>query len=573
MKIQRTRLEEESLAERAFGVTQVGRGAAWFMVLGFLGLLVAVACWDALPPTGEGHAAGARRMRPAALEAAARLRQAALGNEVRGAPGPGGLWAANARMLEAIARVEDDIEQQSVLTRSLIPPVQWSLSRFLRLGNENAYAGVEGWLFYRPGIELLTGPGFLDPGRLHRIRRSGSEWQRPPQPDPVRAIVDFRDQLAARGIELVVLPVPTKATIHPDMYAPRMHPRVVPLHNVSFAEFVARLRHAGVLLFDPAPLMASALRISGEAQFLGSDSHWTPGAVVRVAEALAAYVERNTTLSAALPAVYRRTEVDVEARGDLAAMLRLPEYSTLYPKEKATVEQVLPAGDGIWRPSTDADVLVLGDSFSNIYSYDGLGWGGSAGLVEQLGFELKRPVDRIVRNDDGAYATRLALARELAKGRDRLAGKRLVIWQFAARELMFGDWKLIDLALGERRPSVFLGLNTGEECVVEGTVAAVGSVPRPGSVPYRDHIVAVQLVDLAAMKGSCVGSGATDAYVFVRSMKDNVWTSGARLRPGDSVRLHVRPWSEVAQELDFINRSEIDSEDLWLEEPLWGEIQ
>jgi hypothetical protein len=34
------------------------------------------------------------------------------------------------------------------------------------------------------------------------------------------------------------------------------------------------------------------------------------------------------------------------------------------------------------------------------------------------------------------------LAREVATGSDRLAGKRVVIWQFAARELVFGDWRL-----------------------------------------------------------------------------------------------------------------------------------
>jgi alginate O-acetyltransferase complex protein AlgJ len=50
-----------------------------------------------------------------------------------------------------------------------------------------------------------------------------------------------------------------------------------------------------------------------------------------------------------------------------------------------------------------------------------------------------------VQNDDGAFATRLALRRMLSAGEDRLAGKRVVIYQFAARELAVGDWRLIDL--------------------------------------------------------------------------------------------------------------------------------
>jgi hypothetical protein len=53
--------------------------------------------------------------------------------------------------------------------------------------------------------------------------------------------------------------------------------------------------------------------------------------------------------------------------------------------------------------------------------------------------------------------------------RDRLAGKKLVIWEFADRELSFGNWKLLDLKLGEAKPSRFLSLKAGEQIEVSGT--------------------------------------------------------------------------------------------------------
>ena len=92
-----------------------------------------------------------------------------------------------------------------------------------------------------------------------------------------------------------------------------------------------------------------------------------------------------------------------------------------------------------WRSSRDADVLVLGDSFSNIYSLESMGWGTSAGFVEQLSYALRRPLDRIVQNDDGAFATREMLARDAG----RLKNTRVVVYQFAERELAFGDWKIV----------------------------------------------------------------------------------------------------------------------------------
>jgi alginate O-acetyltransferase complex protein AlgJ len=91
-------------------------------------------------------------------------------------------------------------------------------------------------------------------------------------------------------------------------------------------------------------------------------------------------------------------------------------------------------------------VLLLGDSFTNIFSMEGMGWGAAAGLGPQLALALGRPLDVIAQNDSGAFATRQALSRELEAGQDRLAGKRVVIWEFASRELAVGDWKPISFA-------------------------------------------------------------------------------------------------------------------------------
>jgi len=89
-------------------------------------------------------------------------------------------------------------------------------------------------------------------------------------------------------------------------------------------------------------------------------------------------------------------------------------------------------------------VLLLGDSFTNVYSLGSMGWGESAGLAEHLSRALGRPLDRIVQNDDAAYATRMMLRQQSANASDRLAGKRVVIYQFAARELAFGDWRILE---------------------------------------------------------------------------------------------------------------------------------
>ena len=66
--------------------------------------------------------------------------------------------------------------------------------------------------------------------------------------------------------------------------------------------------------------------------------------------------------------------------------------------------------------------------------------------------------------------------------------------------------------------------------------------------------------------------GNAQAVVYAVSMRDNVWTAAAKLRPGDTVRIRLEPWEARESEFGSWNRSEFDDESLLLAEPLFGEI-
>ena len=264
------------------------------------------------------------------------------------------------------------------------------------------------------------------------------------------------------------------------------------------------------------------------------------------------------------------SEKEISGLGDIARMLRLPPSQNLYRPENVTIHEVL-SGNATWRPSRDADILLLGDSFSNIFSLEALGWGESAGFAEHLSRALGGiALDCILRNSDAAFATREILSRDLARGHDRLAGKKLVVWEFAARELSFGNWKMIEMKLGQPAPAKFFVPKSGEEVVVNGTVEAISAVPRPGTVPYKDHVLAVHLTDVA-IEGRAASEGL-ESLVYLESMRDNVLTPAARFRPGDRVTLRLRSWADVSDKYEKINRSEIDDPAVQLEEPAWGEL-
>ncbi|MGI8435714.1 MAG: alginate O-acetyltransferase AlgX-related protein [Chthoniobacterales bacterium] len=457
---------------------------------------------------------------------------------------------------------ERQLEGDSVVSQWLLPAVQGWLVGRLGAGTEQVYQGREGWLFYRPDVDYVTGPGFLTPSQLKRRGHAARI-----QPDPIHAILQFRDQLAARGIELLILPAPTKASLAGEKLSAQISPGTL-LQNSSFSEFKKRLADAGVRVFDPAPFLADRKANAPDTPlYLQTDTHWRPETMEAVVHRLAASLELEPSSNGAPPL----TNKEFSGLGDVARMLKLPANQSLYRPETVTIHPVV-VGNGFWRPSADADVLLLGDSFTNIFSLEGLGWGEAAGFAEQLSSSLGgRPLDLILRNSDGAFATRERLANELARGRDRLAGKRLVIWEFAARELAFGDWKLLEMRLGQPAPAHFYAPPPGAEVEATGVVEAVSSVPRPGSVPYRDHIMAVELGEVR-VAGQAQTTEALRAVVYLSSMQDNVWTSAARVRPGDRVTLRLRAWSEVSAKYEQINRSEIDDPAVQLEEPAWGEL-
>jgi hypothetical protein len=431
-------LHREEIAKIEVGQTAVSPGVARALVAFFLVTVALVPVFETL---GQRWTAAPATAWTRLVSLPGRVADGFRADVAIGTPGR---WnrtvAANRVALADMAAFEDALEDESLLGRSLRPAAQLVLSGALRAGNERVYIGRDGWLFFRPDTEYVTSAGFLDPRRLRRRIAAATEWTAPPQPDPRLAILDFHRQLEARGIMLVIMPTPVKPSIHTEQFATAYEDRREPLQNPSYAAFVADLEVAGVVVFDPGPALAAA-RFGG-AQYLATDTHWRPEAMEAMVSHLAGLIRQRMTLPAVPAPGFRIEERAVSSVGDTAAMLDLPAGQTLYPPEDVWIRQVREADGGSWRSSRDADVLVLGDSFSNIYALESMGWGSSAGFVEHLSFALGRPVDRIVQNDEGAHATRMLLAQA---GPPRLAAKRVVIWQFATRELAFGDWKLIPL--------------------------------------------------------------------------------------------------------------------------------
>ncbi|HOF87434.1 MAG TPA: hypothetical protein PLZ36_04925 [Armatimonadota bacterium] len=512
--------------------------------------------------------------------------------------------------VKEILAYEKALEKGSYLGQWVLPRAQALLSQWGGAGNEQAYIGRDGWLYYRPEVEYLTNDAFLNPESLKQRARSGEDAV---QPNPITAIAALHAQLAARGITLVVMPAPVKPSIYPQGLSARYAAGAAPVQNPSYRRFLGEMARRGILVVDVSAALIAAQAATGTPQYLKTDTHWTPAGMALAADTLARELEARKLLPPRAPVGYRRLDQRVTNLGDIAEMFKLPASQRLLRPETVTIHPVRTPDGRPWQPENTADVLVLGDSFFNIYSLGGMRWGEGAGFVEQLSYRLRRPLDKIVINAGGSFAARQELAKRLARGQDVLAGKKVVIYEFAMRDLLVGDWKLIDLPAVKGQPTPVPDPTPTPDptpvpdptpdptptpvpaptptptphptptptptpvpdptpaergLVVRGTLAARSEAPQPGSVPYKDCLIALHLTGVTAISGN---APAKEIIVFVWGMRDNQWTKAAGYAVGKPISLRLKPWAEVEGRYGGYNRVELDDDALFLLDTFWGE--
>jgi len=321
---------------------------------------------------------------------------------------------------------EKELEEASKVAGWLRPvhrQLRWWLMRDL---GDKAVAGSDGWAYYGPDIEYLG-------ERCFRNLKSSKSTD-----DPAEAIADFKDQLTRRNIRLLVVPIPTKANLAPGYLRRGLEPS--PAFSVHSRRFMDELRGRGVEVLDLySPLVAQQRAHPDQNLYLAADTHWTGQGARFAAGLLAARIREMLDVATLEPKrKYRRQEVTVARRPDIPRMSRLPREASAFPPESTVAYRVLDESGEPYADEDDAQILLLGDSFSRIYQTDEP---GAAGWIANLAYELGAPLTTIV-NDGGASTL---VRQELARSPELLKGKRLVIWTFVERDLRFGmkGWEKI----------------------------------------------------------------------------------------------------------------------------------
>jgi hypothetical protein len=316
---------------------------------------------------------------------------------------------------------------------------------------EKGILGRNGWFFYKNDVDYLSKPYITDKNSIIVDPNEKALTD-----DPIKTIVDFKKQVNSLGIDLLVMIVPVKASIYPELLSNDLAPSQSGSFSHSLRS-INELRKEGVDvidLFHPFSEERTKDSLCGDSIYLQKDTHWKTRAVSLASQLVAERI-RQYSWYTPLNKEYAVDTVVVDRTGDIGTMTTLnsqflrdlslsfvPEHTVCF--QISSVERDSDntiTGKQLYKDDyRNARILVLGDSYSRIYQTDSP---KSAGWIANLAYDLHEPCASIV-NDGGAST----IVREtLAKKPSLLKNKKLIVWEFVERDFRFGagGWKPVQL--------------------------------------------------------------------------------------------------------------------------------
>jgi alginate O-acetyltransferase complex protein AlgJ len=261
------------------------------------------------------------------------------------------------------------------------------------------------------------------------------------------AILDFKAGLEEIGVELLLVPVPPKATVYPDELDPKIAvgkdappPRFDTVHQA----FYDTLRKEGVRVLDLAPLFGANRFHKDGPVYCRQDTHWSGVGCALAAKAVAAALADVGRIEGTPKREYDADWREVEITGDL--WRDLPEGERP-PKERLRLRFVTQGeGGGPVEVDRASPVILMGDSHTLVFHEGADLHARGAGLVDQLAFELGFALELVGTRGSGATPVRLTLYRRPRSTPGYWRGKKWVVWCLSAREFAecgpTGWWKV-----------------------------------------------------------------------------------------------------------------------------------
>jgi len=250
---------------------------------------------------------------------------------------------------------------------------------------------------------------------------------------PLPVIAGLARDLEAHGIDFVVVPVPARLHVSPELVLGRDTVGRSPAAMApALVRFLAALTERGVEVVDLLPVFAGDVSHDPASMYLRFNRHWSPYGARLAALAVR---ERLRELASYEPGPLQKVR-DFRFRRHFDSW---QPFDALRPAD--TVAETLrfyevrgPKGRSIDLVSKESPVLLIGDSFVKYFD------DRRASFAENLAALVGRPLDVVAQR--GGRAVHRALRLRTEHG---VPTKSIVIWLFSASSLADSRyWKPVD---------------------------------------------------------------------------------------------------------------------------------
>ncbi len=321
--------------------------------------------------------------------------------------------------------------------------------------------GKDGWLFGSP--ELL---------QLSRISSTSAATS---------AIADYAQQLRARNIELILVPVPPKALVYPDKISRKVPvkskrpPRLDSLLKTAMDELAAKK----VKVVDLLPAFLAHREDKDGPVFPRTSGTWSPHGVRIATKEIADAVRESKGGKGGTVTGITAEPATLNFTGALAIITEDKVKPEIFHTQR--IGRIV--GDKVKSLSFETSggsILLMGDS-SIVAWREANNPQGSNGafcsLAEQLAAELQTIPDVLATLNDGRNTPRLRILRERTNGHGMLEGTRVVVWVIPGLDLTVPNWQKVPLQLEFSEGSQDLKLRQ------PGQAPAPASAPAPIPAP------------------------------------------------------------------------------------------
>jgi hypothetical protein len=287
------------------------------------------------------------------------------------------------------------------------------------------FIGKDGFLFFRGSLKYLL---------------SGDLRKQENNRDPYPAIVDYKNQLKAKGIDFIFVIIPAKTEIFPDKISDKAPTPDGAYVTPYTRKLMLELEETGVEVVDLLPSLIDA-REQDESIYMKQDTHWSDSGMRLSAKMIAERIKEYSWYKDVCPnpIAYKTKEAKFTRSGDIRDMLPDNEKITYRPMS-LTAQQVLNPDGSFYKDNESSPIVILGDSFCGVFQVENPKY---AGLSAHIAKEIGMPVDLMV-----AYGSGPGIRKNLARrGASAINSKKLVIWTTASRDLYnyWAPWDLVKL--------------------------------------------------------------------------------------------------------------------------------